>query len=168
MRSVLTIPTEAYPGAHFATYPRRLVEPLIRAGTSQRGVCPECGAPHERVVERTPMVCDDDTAKLAAKKAMGLRTAISGTMLEPPRSTTLGWRPTCSHGHEPVPAVVLDPFAGSCTTLVVATALGRRAIGLDLSREYLEMGRRRVERPHARVPRPRRDEPPLPLFAERG
>lgn len=34
--------------------------------------------------------------------------------------------------------VVLDPFAGSCTTLRVALELGCAAIGVDISREYLE------------------------------
>jgi adenine specific DNA methylase Mod len=32
---------------------------------------------------------------------------------------------------------VLDPFAGSGTTLQVAVRLGRHAIGVDLSAEYL-------------------------------
>lgn len=34
--------------------------------------------------------------------------------------------------------VVLDPFAGSCTTVSVALSLGCEAIGVDISREYLE------------------------------
>lgn len=34
--------------------------------------------------------------------------------------------------------VVLDPFAGSCTTVRVALELGCEAIGVDVSREYLE------------------------------
>lgn len=32
-RSVWTIPTESYSGAHFATFPRALVEPCILAGS---------------------------------------------------------------------------------------------------------------------------------------
>jgi DNA modification methylase len=34
--------------------------------------------------------------------------------------------------------VVLDPFAGSCTTLTVALEMGCSAIGVDISRQYLE------------------------------
>ena len=37
LRNVWSIPTESFPGAHFATMPQKLVEPCIRAGTSERG-----------------------------------------------------------------------------------------------------------------------------------
>lgn len=37
-RSVWTIPTESYSGAHFATYPRALVEPCILAGCPVGGI----------------------------------------------------------------------------------------------------------------------------------
>lgn len=39
---------------------------------------------------------------------------------------------------------VLDPFAGSGTTLAVAVALNRKAVGIEISGEYAELGRRRV------------------------
>ena len=52
LRSVWTIPTQPYKGAHFATFPEKLVEPCIRAGSSAYGCCPDCGAPWERVVEK--------------------------------------------------------------------------------------------------------------------
>lgn len=69
-RSVWEVATSPYSGAHFATWPPALVEPMIKAG-SRRG------------------------------------------------------------------DIVLDPFAGSGTTLMVARQLGRRAVGLDLSYTYL-------------------------------
>ena len=40
--------------------------------------------------------------------------------------------------------MVLDPFMGSGTTGVVARDLGRRAIGIDLKTEYLDMARDRL------------------------
>ena len=39
LRTVWTISTIGYPGAHYATFPPALVERMIRAGTSERGVC---------------------------------------------------------------------------------------------------------------------------------
>ena len=49
-RSVWTITTKPYSGAHFAVMPMDLVEPCIKAGTSEKGCCPTCGNPWERVV----------------------------------------------------------------------------------------------------------------------
>jgi DNA modification methylase len=43
-----------------------------------------------------------------------------------------------------VPAVVLDCFAGSGTTLLVAQRLGRRSIGIELSESYCQMSRERI------------------------
>jgi DNA modification methylase len=45
----------------------------------------------------------------------------------------------------PEGGTVIDPFAGSGTTGVVAYRLGRKFIGVELNPEYAEMARRRVE-----------------------
>ena len=45
--------------------------------------------------------------------------------------------------YEPVPAVVLDPFAGSGTVGMVANRLSRRAILIDLNPEYLKQQMKR-------------------------
>jgi len=37
-RSVWTVATEPYPGAHFATFPRKLIEPMILAGAPKGGI----------------------------------------------------------------------------------------------------------------------------------
>jgi len=42
-------------------------------------------------------------------------------------------------------AVVLDPFAGSGTTLVAAKKLGRKFIGIDINKEYIEVSQRRIK-----------------------
>ena len=48
---------------------------------------------------------------------------------------------SCSNEGE----LVLDPFSGSATTLVVAKKLGRKFLGFDLSAEYVDRGRTRLE-----------------------
>ena len=53
LRSVWTIPSQAYPGSHFAVFPERIPEIAILAGTSEKGACPECGAPWKRIVGRS-------------------------------------------------------------------------------------------------------------------
>lgn len=85
LRSVWTIPIQPFKGAHFATYPERLVEPCILAG------CPRGG-------------------------------------------------------------VVLDPFAGSGTTGVVALRHGRSFLGIELNPEYAAMARERLNAASAEAP----------------
>jgi DNA modification methylase len=83
-RSVWTVTTKPYSGAHFATMPPDLVEPCILAG------CPEGGT-------------------------------------------------------------VLDPFAGSGTTLAVAAELGRSGIGCELNPAYIALAERRIKDARASV-----------------
>jgi len=45
------IPTEAFPDAHFATFPQKLVEPMVKASCPQ-WICKKCGKARERVTER--------------------------------------------------------------------------------------------------------------------
>jgi DNA modification methylase len=146
MRSVWTIATQPYPGAHFATFPQALVEPCIKAGTSERGVCPECGAPWERIVGREPIdygMGPADTSNHKSVAANGnarvsARTP-TGHSLSKTSATTLGWRRACgcTTPKSIVPATVLDPFAGSGTTGLVAQRLSRRAVLIDLNADYL-------------------------------
>jgi DNA modification methylase len=46
----------------------------------------------------------------------------------------------------PPAGVVLDPFCGTGTAMLVASTLGRRSVGIDLSGEYLELARERTKR----------------------
>lgn len=45
----------------------------------------------------------------------------------------------------PNDGVVLDPFCGTGTTLVAASRMGRKSIGIDISRRYLEISKDRCE-----------------------
>lgn len=59
--------------------------------------------------------------------------------MEWPRRIIRGWLPPAS--------VILDPFGGTGTTALVAKALGRRAIHVDLSRDYCRLAKWRVTDP---------------------
>jgi methylase of polypeptide subunit release factors len=49
---------------------------------------------------------------------------------------------TCKDGFRP--SIVLDMFAGSGTTLVVAKKLGRDFVGIDLNPEYVKIAKQRL------------------------
>jgi DNA modification methylase len=146
-RSVWEIATQPYPEAHFATFPERLVEPMVLAGTSPKA-CGECGAPWRRLVER-----EVDESRRARKKPLVPRVSAesgrnghgSATFGHYLTTRTVGWEPTCEHEDDSGSCLVLDPFAGSGTTLKVAVERGQRALGIELNPEYVTLAERRLE-----------------------
>jgi site-specific DNA-methyltransferase (adenine-specific) len=76
-RSVWTINTKPFKEAHFATFPEKLVEPMVKAG------CPKNG-------------------------------------------------------------IVLDPFSGAGTTVLVARNLGRQYLGIELNQSYIDIANKRL------------------------
>ena len=152
IRTVWTIPTQPTPEAHFATFPEALIVPCIKAGTSEKGCCPECGSPWERVIER------EGKTSREWQKERGLGTkgndvlmgiqgkSIKGGRPPDPIYNTLGWQPTCNHNLEPIPCTVLDPFFGSGTTGIVAKKLNRKWIGIELNAEYIKIAEKRIEK----------------------
>lgn len=152
-RSVWTVTTKPFKEAHFATFPEDLIEPMIRAGTSERGVCPDCGKPWIRITERI------NESTWQKRKALG---ATGGAMNEGPRQQvgtvrtgdlqslpsreckTIGWQSSCTCNKEPVPCVVLDPFMGAGTTGLVARKLLRHYIGFELNPDYCRIAEKRL------------------------
>jgi hypothetical protein len=73
------------------------------------------------------------------------RTRSSGTMVEPPRSTTTGWAASCAcPAHDPIPQTILDPFGGAGTTALVADRLQRDATIIELNPTYAALARNRI------------------------
>jgi DNA modification methylase len=148
-RTVWTITPRPFKGAHFATFPAELAERCIKAGSSERGKCPECGAAWVRVVERELIHTQrvHNAPKYDPEGQPGNMAAnrhrdghIPGRI----ETTTTGWRPTCSHDLEPVPDVVLDPFAGAGTVGLVCQRLGRDHLGVELNPAYRQMAIDRI------------------------
>lgn len=145
---------------HFAVWPPALVAPMIKAATSEHGVCSACGSPWKRVVEKdNPRLTNDAyQSKAATPKMMsgaGIGRNDYGTNrtglakpgwreLPPASSVTTGFAPACACNADIVPATVLDPFGGSGTTAATACALGRNAISIDLSADYIELAHARI------------------------
>lgn len=93
--------------------------------------------------------------------------------MEWPRRIITGWSPrtvcsACGEGRRPVvhvghecacpdtsapstPGVILDPFGGTGTSALVADALGRHGISVDMSADYLRIARWRTTDPKQRA-----------------
>ena len=143
LRDVWTITPANFKGAHFATFPPELPAICIKAGTSEKGACSECGSPWERILEKTVGISTSSPKEQLSHEARGGTGRHTGTVGESGGgridgyTTTLGWKPTCKyHNDNTVPCTVLDPFAGAGTTLKVAQELGRNYIGIELSEKY--------------------------------
>jgi len=153
-RSVWTVTTKPFKGAHFATFPPDLIEPCIKAGTSEKGCCAKCGAPWVRDVERTVVWPEKRGGKGENADRLDGGMACNAERT----AKTVGWSPSCSCDAPTVPCTVLDPFSGAGTTGVVAVQHGRRYIGIELNPDYLEMSRKRIQLV--------RDSLTVPMFAD--
>lgn len=141
VRSVWNIATQPFAEAHFATFPERLVDRCISAGTSEKGVCRECGRPWVRTVEKIEGVTHK---REPAHAPYSHFTKVDSTGWQPTTRATDQWKRQCGHDGLPVPATVLDIFSGSGTSGVVAHRLGRNYIGIELNPQYVAMSQRRL------------------------
>jgi site-specific DNA-methyltransferase (adenine-specific) len=148
------LPTFGFPGAHFATWPPMLCVRPIKSMVPEK-VCTTCGEPKRRIIEPT----DEYLANLRAggademypvgtpaRPAGGLPGAKSAPrQLEGTNAAqykTVGWT-DCGHDTWRL-GCVLDPFAGTGTTLSVATGLGRDAVGIDLDKRNVDYAEDRI------------------------
>jgi DNA modification methylase len=148
-RSVWTVPTQCFKGAHFATFPEALVEPCLLAGSSPTA-CGTCGAPWRRLVNARRLLDGTEEIKGGWTRAdrldsgRALQATGVGHWRVEVRRQTVGWEATCEHDDPGGRCTVLDPFAGAATAGIVAARHGRDFLGIELSADYARMARRRL------------------------
>jgi DNA modification methylase len=105
-RSVWTVATQPYAGAHFATFPAKLIEPCILAGAPERA-CGECGAPWVRLAESKRVLDGEKPVKGAWNPPTDARGSVRsegatgvGHWRVTTERRTLGFRPSCGHYDE--------------------------------------------------------------------
>jgi DNA modification methylase len=141
---VWTITTQPAPpearGKHFAMFPEKLVQSMILAG-SPREVCKKCGKPRFPILKslfKQHSIGATSGCYHVERNFKGDNTVVNSTV-------KIGWTDCgCGAGFEP--GIVLDPFAGSGTTCVVAKKLGYDYIGIEINPEYCEIARKRLEK----------------------
>lgn len=149
-RDVWSIPGASYGGEHFAVYPKDLIEPCIKASTSDKGQCAECGAPIKRVTEKDGIAYQDaGNRKRADAPGPGMEiTEGHNSVFQEGHifdEQTAGWERQCDcDTDETEPQIVLDPFMGSGTTGIMALKYGRRFVGVDLNQEFIDIAKERI------------------------
>ena len=155
------IRTSNYKGAHFATFPNKLVEKCIMAGCPKE-VCSKCGNPKVRNViikerkweelskeEQEYIRKRYGTNKNGQYKGLSKKDSKEGNDPSSRKRRIIksmmktkeykGWKPSCRCNEHYIPGIVLDPFAGSGTALVVARQLCLNYIGIELSKKYIKI-----------------------------
>lgn len=124
------ISTHSYKGSHFATFPLKLVKPMLQLSTSAGGCCARCGKPYRRVVRESKVKMHGD------ERVSGGDVTDSGNGC---------WAKNCGCDEETaVSCVVMDIFHGAGTTMLAARELGLRYVGLELNREYVDLSVKRM------------------------
>ena len=147
---VLELTTQPFKSkVHFAVFPPKLPEFCIKAGSPDE-VCSACGKPKVPIIERPKLPSWNKTSKIVEVQNVSENSAlrIGGPAYNKWKAehpdVFKGTKPTCTCNAPFKSSVVLDPFAGSGTTMMVAKQLGRSAIGIEISPEYAELIKKRL------------------------
>jgi DNA modification methylase len=134
-RSVWTVTTKPFKGAHFATFPMHLIEPCVLAGCPEK-ICVDCGKPYERVMQQPKQL------EVKRGRRAGTDDRLIGGVLDkykrenPP--IDLGLQKKCDcETNETKAGTVLDPFGGSGTTAKAAYKHGRDCVLCELNADYV-------------------------------
>jgi len=144
----VSINTQPFPAAHFATFPEEICIKPIKSSCPKE-ICSKCGFIRERIIESNY----ENT-----RPGNNVGKGKSGNQTDPNKSLhnsdiskyrqkityeTKGFTNcNCNTGFKP--GIVLDPFAGSGTALLVAKKLKRNYLGFELSPEYIKIAEMRL------------------------
>lgn len=146
VRSVFTIGPQPYTEAHFAVFPPRLIEPMLKVSTSEKGCCAACGTQWSRAVGES-FIYKDRAGQGSRGEIPSSNRAIGQPQQWIPRGEgheTIGFRTSCECKAGTVPPTALDPFAGSGTTMAVAKSLGLSSIGIEPNPAYIPLIEKRL------------------------
>lgn len=140
-RTVWKVATKSFKGAHFATFPPKLIEPCILSGTSPQA-CPACGSPWRRVKKKTGHRNKREDAHVPNNTP----TKTDSTGWAPTTEATNIFQPTCEclNNDGSGRSIILDPFGGAGTTTLQGMAFDRDSVYIDINPEYLELTLDRV------------------------
>jgi DNA modification methylase len=153
--SVWTVPTqplrvpESLGVDHFAAFPMAFPRRIIQ-GWSPSGVCTGCGEGRRPVVDKRYLSTSTgyETAGRWGLKGQPEDTPLPTRLGDGVSATITGYSCACPEPTAPTtPAVVLDPFGGTGTTALVAKALGRHGISVDMSADYNRLATWRTNDP---------------------
>lgn len=138
-----SITTKPFPQAHFAVYPMKLCRrPILSSCPAQ--VCVKCGKPRIRITNRKGEIVQQ-WGERKKKPWFNDKREMPQKVIKEGIYETVGWSDCgCNAGFEA--GIVLDPMCGSGTTLIVAQKLGRKWIGIDINRDYVEMAKARLRK----------------------
>ena len=143
------ITTARYRGSHYATFPEDLLQIPVRSMVPER-VCEVCGEPSRRVTGDVEYIRSDGKVPPVLHMREGRQVDPMARQWSTPGkdssrviryAPTTGWT-DCGHNAWRR-GVVLDPFAGTGTTLAVAVGHGRDAIGIDLDPRNVDLALQR-------------------------
>jgi len=170
--SVWEVPTEPLTAPpelgvdHFAAFPTEWPRRLI-LGWSPPGICVECGEGRRPVAD-----VSYERIKSAPLTAIAGGTATEGRHKQPwfgarSHATITGYACACPTPNAPTrPSVIVDPFGGTGTTALVASALGRTGISVDLSHDYSRLAAWRTSDPAQRAKAMRINKPPVQVTGQ--
>ena len=146
-RTVWSICPQPFPEAHFAVYPEELCETPIKAGCPEF-VCKKCGKAKEKLYdyEKEGLVKCNARGELRPNTGEDIHFTKSMGYKEKYNSIPKFKGYTncnCNTGFKG--GIVLDPFIGAGTTVIVALKQSKQFIGFEINKEYIEIANKRIK-----------------------